>query len=118
LPNPGGSNPGDATNRAAYYANTAAGAALRTHNKMQRITPPPIIANPPAGYYVNSTNWTFDEITLSQPIQRGSWNYMWQSVGMKWFKYIPSLELLAWIPVDEGSLGPITRHSVCLIKPS
>ncbi len=109
----GGSNPHPTINEAQYWASVT----NNSHNKLQRITPPPIIPNPPAGYYTTSTNWSIDEITLSNHMSRGSLAYQFQAVSNKWFKYIPALELFAWCPLNNGGGEPTARRPVYLIKP-
>ncbi len=111
---PGGQPTGSA--RTAYWADPVA----CTHDKLQRITPPPIDAAAHAAdpnYYVNSTNWTADEITLSHRMSRGNLTQAFQSVGHKWFEYVPSLELLAWLPLNNTGTDPTARRPVYLIKP-
>lgn len=99
----------------------------QVHNKLQRLTPPPIIANPPDGYYYNSTNWVIDEIevgaasmqpdSIAKYLPRGSITYSFQSVSNKWFKYIPALQCFAWFPLNNDNNEPAARRCVYLIKP-
>jgi len=92
------------------------GQPMGTFDTLQRLTPPPLIANPPLNYYFTQP-WTYDEITLSAPMARPSWFYLYSSVSAKAFFYVPVLECMIWVPLDAPSGEPVTRNPVYLIKP-
>ena len=108
-------------------------------NVLHRLTPPPIIPNPPANWYVTQP-WTYDQITVGasamQPagvlnhpagtavmLPRCPWNHQEENAaaGPQWFWYVPALQCFAYCPLDNGANHQVpaglSRHCVYLIKP-
>jgi hypothetical protein len=100
--------------------------------RLQRLTPPAIIADPPESYYVTEP-WVYDEIEVGSaeqqpdsvaiPLPRSPYHNQDSAIGNKWFWYVPALQCFAYFPLDNGSNGgspierSVSRHCVYLIKP-
>lgn len=102
--------------------------------KLQRLTPPSIIANPPLDYYLNQP-WTYDEIDVGTDAMNGGPGTAVQlprppyaaqntAIGAKWFWWISSINCFAWFPLDSGSgnegtptVSSVSKHCMYLIKP-
>jgi hypothetical protein len=115
-----------------YRVNTKSMAAVTTNGPwpnitvLQRLTPPAIIATPRANHYYTtealSGRWTLDEITVGAsigglPVPDPEVSFA--AHGFSWFHYVPSLQCLAYLPLDLGSTNnnPTIRRCVYLIKP-
>jgi hypothetical protein len=88
---------------------------------LERLTPPAIVAQTPPGYnslghYYTTAPWTFDRITLNRPCLNATRLSTWERYPKR-LLYIPSIQRLAWIPLDNFSGEPVQRLPVYLIKP-
>jgi hypothetical protein len=100
--------------RSGAYIQTPAG----TFQTLERLTPPPYIGPPStlaANYYITQP-WVYDRITLNSPMINSP-RWVAQVRYPKRLRYVPSLQLLAWMPLDGSADDPVTRNPVYLIKP-
>lgn len=86
---------------------------------LDRLTPPPLYSGPPptpVNYYAGQP-WVWDQITLSIPMLRASRGHEMTRYPKR-LRYVPTLQLLAWIPIDDISGDPVLHAPVYLIKPA
>ena len=93
------------------------GMPVGTFDRIQKLTPPPIIASPPDYYYIDQP-WTWTEIRVTgTPMQRPSYHSQEASCGADRFWYVPKLKCFVWMPLNQGGgESPATRYGVWLIK--